>query len=166
MAARMNLFDLPEWMDRAACKHADHHLFFVEAGGAWRDAQTICAACPVRAECLQYAIDTQQPAGIWGGLGVKARRKLYPESKRVSGNGTCLIEDCDGTRRGRGYCNLHYLRLRRHGTATWEPPVSRVSPERLAGLEGLTHREAARRLKVSEVTVWRARKRLANGESA
>jgi WhiB family transcriptional regulator, redox-sensing transcriptional regulator len=30
-------------------------------------AVAICMACPVRAECLNYAITTDQSEGVWGG---------------------------------------------------------------------------------------------------
>ncbi|AYB69415.1 WhiB family transcription factor [Mycobacterium phage Gancho] len=36
-------------------------------------AKTLCAACPVRLECLQYANDNDEREGIWGGLTVTER---------------------------------------------------------------------------------------------
>lgn len=37
---------------------------------------TICASCPVTAECLEYAVANRIEHGIWGGVGPSARRKL------------------------------------------------------------------------------------------
>lgn len=159
--ALLDLLDLPEWMDRAACKGVDSDVFFAERGNT-QQARNICSACPVRQECLDYAIDTRQDGGIWGGLGVKARRRFYSETERVSGNGTCLIEDCSGTRAARGWCNKHYIRFRRHGSPYWEPPATKVTPEILEKMEGLTHAEVGRRLGVDPTHVWRMRRRMAN----
>ena len=39
-------------------------------------AQRICAACPVSEECLEFALATNQEAGIWGGTTEEERRKL------------------------------------------------------------------------------------------
>jgi WhiB family redox-sensing transcriptional regulator len=36
----------------------------------------ICRQCPVRKECLNYALRTNQPSGIWGGLIPRDRAKL------------------------------------------------------------------------------------------
>jgi WhiB family redox-sensing transcriptional regulator len=41
-----------------------------------RRAKRICAPCPVRLECLRYALETREPHGIWGGLTVTERRDL------------------------------------------------------------------------------------------
>jgi len=58
------------WRPRAACRTADPDLFF--PGGADVPTATvraleICAGCPVREECLAFAVETGQRAGIWGG---------------------------------------------------------------------------------------------------
>jgi hypothetical protein len=34
----------------------------------------ICERCPVRVECAEYAIETDEPVGIWGGLTTRQRR--------------------------------------------------------------------------------------------
>jgi WhiB family redox-sensing transcriptional regulator len=38
-----------------------------------RKAKELCSVCPVRLECLQYAIDNKEEYGIWGGLDEKER---------------------------------------------------------------------------------------------
>jgi len=70
-----------EWRDLASCKEADPELFFPagESGPAIdqiRKAKEICASCPVIEECLDYAIETGQVAGIWGGLTEEERRPV------------------------------------------------------------------------------------------
>jgi WhiB family redox-sensing transcriptional regulator len=39
-------------------------------------AQDVCDECPVRVECLDYAIATNQDSGIWGGLDEEQRRSI------------------------------------------------------------------------------------------
>ena len=39
-------------------------------------AKEICAVCPVNPECLEFALATNQEAGVWGGTTEEERRKL------------------------------------------------------------------------------------------
>lgn len=69
------------WFADAACRGADHDLFFPEgATGPARaqsdQAKAICSRCPVTSRCLQFALDTGQHYGIWGGLDEHERRAL------------------------------------------------------------------------------------------
>jgi hypothetical protein len=41
-----------------------------------RTAKKLCAVCPVKAECLTYAIKMNETDGIWGGLTLRERRRL------------------------------------------------------------------------------------------
>ena len=42
-------------------------LFFATHGGALDRAKELCAACPVRQECLSQALERAEPHGVWGG---------------------------------------------------------------------------------------------------
>lgn len=85
------------WMDLAACNaiDVDPDLFYPpkssgEKGGhastdtgvgsgtgaQWWPALDLCKVCPVRAECLTYAWETDQEYGIWGGLSPYSRTRL------------------------------------------------------------------------------------------
>lgn len=73
MAADL-LGDAPElWSDGALCAQADPEAWFPEKGGSPREAKRICAACPVRSDCLYRAMDGGESFGIWGGLSPKER---------------------------------------------------------------------------------------------
>jgi len=68
-----------DWRRRAACRNADPELFFPEgaAGPALRainQAKRVCGACPVRARCLDWALDHGAAFGIWGGRTEDERR--------------------------------------------------------------------------------------------
>jgi WhiB family redox-sensing transcriptional regulator len=70
------LLGRPEWMKRAQCRGEDPALFFPSLGGNAAKARGICSICPVRPECLAYALADPELAGVWGGTSDRERRKL------------------------------------------------------------------------------------------
>ncbi len=42
------------------------------------EAKCICLGCPVRRECLDFAMRVREPHGIWGGMTEAERRHLLP----------------------------------------------------------------------------------------
>jgi len=66
------------WRKDAACAGIDSEVFFssIEDESASERAKEICATCPVQEACLQYALSTNQAAGVWGGLDANERRRL------------------------------------------------------------------------------------------
>ena len=64
------------WRELAACRGADLEVFFPERGESAQVARQVCAACPVRQPCLDYAIANRIVHGIWGGLTERERRAL------------------------------------------------------------------------------------------
>lgn len=66
------------WQQDAACLGCDPALFFPERGNSQgvEAAKAVCAACPVRAECLADALESKETAGIRGGLSSVERRSL------------------------------------------------------------------------------------------
>lgn len=65
-----------EWQEQALCAQTDPEAFFPEKGGSTREAKRICQACPVRDECLEFALEHDERFGIWGGLSERERRRL------------------------------------------------------------------------------------------
>jgi transcription factor WhiB len=51
-------------------------VFFPGRGESAGPARQVCAACPVRQACLDYAISNRITHGIWGGLTERERRAL------------------------------------------------------------------------------------------
>jgi WhiB family redox-sensing transcriptional regulator len=67
-----------DWRSLAACRQADPELFFPDAPADSRqaaEALSFCAGCPVRAECLDFALRHGIADGIWGGLAEDERKR-------------------------------------------------------------------------------------------
>jgi len=84
MAVTWNpIFDWDDegWREQAACRCTDADLFF-PAGSTGtaveqiQAAKAVCRSCPVQDACLQFALESNQEAGIWGGKDEDERRKL------------------------------------------------------------------------------------------
>ena len=69
------------WRDHALCRDTDPELFFpVGTTGnallAIDYAKRVCSQCSVARECLDFALETNQDSGIWGGLSEEERREI------------------------------------------------------------------------------------------
>jgi WhiB family transcriptional regulator, redox-sensing transcriptional regulator len=67
------------WRDQAVCRDVvtDHHdPFFADSAKLQAEAIAICATCPVRDDCLTFAVRTGQQYGIWGGQPHQIIRRL------------------------------------------------------------------------------------------
>jgi WhiB family redox-sensing transcriptional regulator len=69
------------WRDHALCRDTDPELFFPvgTTGHALTSieyAKQVCDECAVTRECLDFALETNQDSGIWGGLSEEERRAI------------------------------------------------------------------------------------------
>jgi len=74
---------MSDWRDKAACLDNDPENWFPEP--TWKpaaNAKKVCAGCPVRLACGQYAIENGIREGVWGGMTEDERLKLT-RKKRV-----------------------------------------------------------------------------------
>ncbi|MBA2512795.1 MAG: WhiB family transcriptional regulator [Solirubrobacterales bacterium] len=61
----------------AACRDVpDPDIFYPSSGHTGDAAKAICKECPVRAVCLEWALDTGELYGIWGAHTAKERKAL------------------------------------------------------------------------------------------
>jgi len=67
------------WSDQAACRGTDTEIFYPANAEEEAEALSICATCPVRAQCLEYAIHNRETYGIWGGATPEQRRRMRRE---------------------------------------------------------------------------------------
>jgi hypothetical protein len=71
-----------DWRTNAACRYVDPDLHFPKTntpGGLkqLREAKRVCAGCPVRQACLDWALKTGQTSGVWGGKSVRQRKEMH-----------------------------------------------------------------------------------------
>ena len=76
-----------EWRRQAACRLMPAEMFFPvgTSGVAVEDlaaAKAVCAQCEVRMACLDYAVETRQEFGIWGGTDEEERRDLARRARQ------------------------------------------------------------------------------------
>lgn len=67
---------IPDWYADALCAQIGGDEWFPEKGGTTHHAKKVCLACPVREQCLEYALDREEDHGIWGATPPRDRRKL------------------------------------------------------------------------------------------
>lgn len=65
-----------QWHERALCPQTDPDAFYPEKGGSTEAAKAICRRCPVKKECLDFALDNDERFGIWGGFSERERREI------------------------------------------------------------------------------------------
>lgn len=57
----------------------DTNLFFPSRGDSCVAAKEVCAGCPVRQECLEFALAEREVYGVWGGTSERERRRMRRE---------------------------------------------------------------------------------------
>jgi WhiB family redox-sensing transcriptional regulator len=77
-----------DWRHRAACRDEDPELFFPigTTGPAVlqvEEAKSVCRRCTVIDDCLSWALESGQDAGVWGGLDEEERYALKRRGVRA-----------------------------------------------------------------------------------
>jgi hypothetical protein len=76
---------VPKFEQPGLCSKVDPDTFFPEVGRNVREAKRICQDCPVRIDCLTWALDHSERYGVWGG-------KTYEERKHIKMGRVELVE--------------------------------------------------------------------------
>ena len=131
-----------DWRDKAACLTVDPELFFpVGNTGPAVDqiekAKSVCARCTVTEICLQYALESGQDSGVWGGLSEDERRALKRRAARARRCRLCSRAVL---------CGVHAVACARADLASSPRPYTRLPgplrsarrPKRPSGLTLLT----------------------------
>lgn len=79
------------WATRGACVSMDPDHFFVQ-GAEQNAVKAACTSCPVRTECLAYALDNRVDYGVWGGMTERERRRLLRRNPDVTDWRAALME--------------------------------------------------------------------------
>ena len=70
------------WRSQARCRGLDPEIFYPQAEEEDDEAKSICAQCPVRVPCLEYALSARERDGIWGGCTEKERRRIIRQRRK------------------------------------------------------------------------------------
>jgi len=73
-----------EWMPQGRCREIPPGTFFPSDGVGVEVARRICAECPVKAPCLEYALVHRIDHGVWGGASERERRRILRQ-RRLDG---------------------------------------------------------------------------------
>ena len=87
------------WRELAACRGTDLDVFFPERGESAGPARQVCARCPVREPCLEYAVRNRITHGVWGGLTERERRPLqarWVQDSRRERDRAIVVADAAG----------------------------------------------------------------------
>ena len=123
------------WREQAACRGARIEVFFPGRGETAGPARQVCAQCPVRQQCLEFAVSNRIVYGIWGGLTGPERRALQPgwlRAARRDRDEAILAADAAGftaeeIARSFGLSRMTVTRIARRGNRD-----ARAEPDRLA----------------------------------
>lgn len=88
IAAQQGVVIAMDWRSRAECLDKDPELFFPvgNTGPALlqiEEAKSVCRRCPVMDTCLQWALESGQDSGVWGGMSEDERRALKRRAARA-----------------------------------------------------------------------------------
>jgi WhiB family transcriptional regulator, redox-sensing transcriptional regulator len=72
------------WMEFGSCREHPPNVFFPVDGVGVEVAKRICAKCPVREQCLEYAVENRIEHGVWGGTSERGRRRIAQARRRES----------------------------------------------------------------------------------
>jgi WhiB family redox-sensing transcriptional regulator len=108
------------WQEQGLCADPKNRkyveLFFSDVASERYEAKNLCFACPVRKDCIKYALESKEIWGIWGGKdqneirrtlsvnvdGNEVRRGRYPQcpycSARTKDLTAAIVDDPDGGR--------------------------------------------------------------------
>ena len=72
------------WMALGTCRMYAPSMFFPSDGVGVDKARKICAACPVKNECLEHALEHRIEHGVWGGCSERERRRILKRRRDVA----------------------------------------------------------------------------------
>ena len=64
------------WMAEGKCRELPPETFFPSDGVGVEIARRICADCPAKGPCLEYALYNRIEHGVWGGASERERRRI------------------------------------------------------------------------------------------
>jgi len=76
--------EIDAWMVQGLCYGASSVDFFPSTGAGVEAARRVCMQCPVREQCLDYALNNQIDHGVWGGASERERHRILRRRRQVA----------------------------------------------------------------------------------
>jgi WhiB family redox-sensing transcriptional regulator len=70
------------WRLKGACRGLDPAIFYPVSEEDAEEAKAVCANCPVREPCLEWALGTREHDGVWGGATERERRRMIRQRRK------------------------------------------------------------------------------------
>jgi WhiB family transcriptional regulator, redox-sensing transcriptional regulator len=70
------------WRQLAACRGFEPETFYPITDEEAEEAKVICADCPVREICLDFALTNRERDGVWGGATERERRRILRQRRK------------------------------------------------------------------------------------
>lgn len=71
------------WMAIGNCNDKPAELFFPSDGVGVEIAKRVCADCPTKEPCLEYALANRIDHGVWGGTSERQRRRILKARRQA-----------------------------------------------------------------------------------
>jgi WhiB family redox-sensing transcriptional regulator len=81
---RDDLMKPPAWRQRAACRGVDPDIFYPVLDEDAFEAKAICDSCAVQQPCLEWALNSRERDGVWGGATERERRRMIRQRRRTA----------------------------------------------------------------------------------
>ena len=66
------------------CRGVDTNMFYLDTPIAIEIARQVCGQCAVRSACLDFAINTREEYGVWGGVSAPERKNIRRREQRLA----------------------------------------------------------------------------------
>lgn len=73
-----------EWRMLGACRGLDASVFYPESDEDAEVAKQVCRECGVRTACLEFALESREKVGVWGGATERERRRMLRQRRRTA----------------------------------------------------------------------------------
>ncbi|MCP3936254.1 MAG: WhiB family transcriptional regulator [Actinomycetia bacterium] len=77
-------------MSKGNCAERPPSEFFPSDGVGVDRARKVCATCPVKETCLEYALVNRIDHGVWGGASERERRRIL-KRRRIAAEAAVAV---------------------------------------------------------------------------
>lgn len=152
------------WQERKACTAEDFDLFLSDEPAVQEIAKQICVGCPVREQCLQFALDTKAGFGVFGGKTADERSSMPGASSAANPVGDFVSAIVEYRRKGLSWEDIG-SKLGFPAGTTWKRVERWARSEVKAGRSVPEELRERRRAGLPKSQVLDIRRRAKNGES-